>query len=421
MAPKWSPPRYPEWNADDLNNLLDFARHSHFEPDFTVLQRDNRTDSLTWNNDLEGGSEEIIAASVLSQLTHVSTLDLELRGGFVENGSNFFWMLKWMVEVSYRYMASHWNKKARSRSASLKPGWPYHINEKPLSQLKSVDLGPCYIDHGQVDVTVDLIQLFAALPSVRMIRAAKPGFWNMPARSAASLAMSKVSTLRLHSGLLPSEVILMILGEMPALESFSYASPTVRQVPFLAIQEGLLTHARHFLRSLSLPYGPTDGEVWKVGTWSQFPALVNLNLVSSALLPPSEAEKGGCTSAIDSPEIVNALREKLPPSLRRLGLFVNKRHPIDPIEDLDRINTIVMKKQDVFPNLERLAVYLDQVETRRSPRVSNATGSRKERFLASCQRKGIEASVSFTPWNCKLCPSWPGVSVPEGMRFRLQG
>ena len=369
-----------------------FACYSHLKPSFITIASKDLNGPSNWERDFQDGSGEIIAAILISQLTHLSRL--ELGPSVVHSDGYLLRMLRGMTGMKHPKKAGHRDQQIESCDWSRRPQC---LNEVLLSRLTTVQMGEYSIDLGFSDLTVDLLLFFMALPSVKTISVTKPDAWRVPTDAVEPLQSSNVSTLILVDGYLSSAFLQFLLGNIRSLEVFTHRCPQEDTIPFLAIQEALSTHALHTLRTLTLLKGEPDSEVWKEGTWSQFPNLVNLNIEINAFLPHWEDETDEDQLSTDSPEVIATLKKKLPPSLEHLRLFVDNDILSLPTEELGRIKKIVEMKEDVFPNLTRLDIYFDmQRPTTRDRRAR--TSLLMDQLLSSCRANKLELSVSFLPW-----------------------
>lgn len=169
----WNDPRYPRRRLDEGEHSIvrfltlsplcvrDLAAREGCQPNLLWA---NRGEWEEFHADFLNGSEEVIAGLFISQLTHLSRLEI-LMDSLIPRGS-----------VASSNLFAVFEKMMTNQVVSEASGFygSRHINTRPFSRLTTIVLKQYELGWNEIG---RMIELFMAVPSIQRISATQPGTW----------------------------------------------------------------------------------------------------------------------------------------------------------------------------------------------------------------------------------------------------
>ena len=364
MASQWTShgQAYPRRNLRDGEHSIDgYARHSGFRTSPVVLKMDDWKEDgdQVWQSCYKEGSEEIMAGLMISQLPHLSKLEIKTDDlpGVEPRPNHILGMFRRMSRKNYSWIICRINELYWPRPKQ------HALHTDPLSRLTTVVL---FQDRASTSRygkpttrTVDLLLFFTTLPSVKTVHAQKPGEWQDTHPTMRPEQGSNVSSLTIARGLLNPGFLENILQDCHNLSQFSYSNPEDERVPLQSVNNALSKHTSDTLQSVTLGSSHVVTGHIQSTSWGRFKALSYMSIDIRAFLPYVVDVDQGSTRFFSPQSTISILRQHMPHSLRALRLSFHQRgyyscRAYSLIEELRLLKDIMEAEGRVLPQMETL-------------------------------------------------------------------
>lgn len=356
------------------------------------IVRDDR-----WQNFFQQGSEEIMAGLLISQLSHLSKLELQTDDLWqrTPRPNRILAMLKKMSSTNYSRQIRHVNEQYIPQ---------YALHTEPLSRLTTVVLSqyvPSTSRYGKPTTRhIDLLLFFMTLPSMRTIKSRKPDEWQDRYPEQRADEESNVSSLTLSHGLLNAGFLANVLQNTHSLTHFSYSCPQDSRMPVQAINNALSMYTSDTIQSVSLGSSKIVQGHIQSASWGHFQNLTHLSLDIGAFLPYHTGSNQENTPFSSPQSTISILSQHIPPSLKDLRLkFHEPWFHFDPpdhiMHALPLLGYVMEAREIALPQLKKLelAFRFDEFEDMQDGEVK--FHELMEALELACERAQVALTVLY--------------------------